>query len=225
MAKSPPSTKRPPGRPRLMPLEERRELVLDAAVALVGEEGPAGVSLDEVARYVGVTKPALYEIFPSKDALFEAAVGRELDRLVERLLEAYRVPDAPMPVRTRERVRAVFAYAADNPRRMRLLHAANRERTAGIARLQQAAHERVVAELARIIRTELRRETGQRTSPAAAEALALAMVEMTLAAAQRALEDDRVSLEGMADLVAEFVVGGFASMRAETLAGVARRRR
>jgi AcrR family transcriptional regulator len=50
-----------------------RQKLLEATLALMGEAGLHGVSLDAVARRAGVTKGAIYDNFESKDALIVAA--------------------------------------------------------------------------------------------------------------------------------------------------------
>ena len=60
-------------------LSERRALtrrkLLDATLAIMGEGGLHGVSLDAVARRAGVTKGAIYDNFASKDAMIVAALA------------------------------------------------------------------------------------------------------------------------------------------------------
>ena len=60
-------------------LSERRALtrhkLLEATLALMGEGGLHGVSLDAVARRAGVTKGAIYDNFASKDAMIVAALA------------------------------------------------------------------------------------------------------------------------------------------------------
>ena len=52
-----------------------RQKLLDATLALMGEGGLHGVSLDAVARKAGVTKGAIYDNFESKDAMIVAALA------------------------------------------------------------------------------------------------------------------------------------------------------
>ena len=60
--------------------DEKREAVLRTAVALFLEQGYHGATLNEVARQLNITKPALYNYFRGKDEiLFECwAIGNEL---------------------------------------------------------------------------------------------------------------------------------------------------
>src|ERR1700684_4562550 len=66
-----------------MPAAERRELVLEAAVAEFAAHGFAGASTEEVARQAGISQPYLFRLFPTKRALFLALVRRCFDRLEE----------------------------------------------------------------------------------------------------------------------------------------------
>jgi AcrR family transcriptional regulator len=50
-----------------------RRKLLEATLAVIGEKGLHGVSVDGVARRVGVTKGAVYDNFESKDAMIVAA--------------------------------------------------------------------------------------------------------------------------------------------------------
>src|SRR4029077_14506900 len=59
-----------------MPAAERRELVLEAAVAEFAVHGLAGTSTEDVARRAGISQPYLFRLFPTKMALFLALVDR-----------------------------------------------------------------------------------------------------------------------------------------------------
>src|SRR3712207_9411055 len=60
-------------------LSSTRARIMNVAEAHLGEGGYLGVSLEEVAREVGVSKPALYYHFPDgKEELFVAIAHRAL---------------------------------------------------------------------------------------------------------------------------------------------------
>ena len=59
-----------------MPAAERRELVLEAAVADFAAHGLAGTSTEDVAKRAGISQPYLFRLFPTKKALFLALVER-----------------------------------------------------------------------------------------------------------------------------------------------------
>ena len=51
-----------------MSAEERREMVLEAAVAGFAVRGMAGTSTEDVARSAGISQPYLFRLFPTKKA-------------------------------------------------------------------------------------------------------------------------------------------------------------
>lgn len=81
MSASPrPGTPQPPakrGRPRD---PERAERVLASAGRLFQERGFDKTLMDDVASAAGVSKMTVYSYFPSKEALFEAAIARGTHR-------------------------------------------------------------------------------------------------------------------------------------------------
>src|SRR5271169_3666269 len=71
-----------------MPAAERREMVLEAAVAEFAAHGLAGTSTEDVARAAGISQPYLFRLFPTKKALFLALVGHGFGRVREAFVEA-----------------------------------------------------------------------------------------------------------------------------------------
>jgi AcrR family transcriptional regulator len=76
-----------------MPPAERREQLIDAALAVILEEGYSGVSIEAIAREAGVTRPVVYDHFPNLGRLLHALVERE-ETISLRQLEQV-VPDDP----------------------------------------------------------------------------------------------------------------------------------
>jgi AcrR family transcriptional regulator len=60
-----------------MPPEQRREQLIDAALAVILKEGYRGVSIEAIAREAGVTRPVVYDHFPNLARLLHALVERE----------------------------------------------------------------------------------------------------------------------------------------------------
>ena len=89
------TTPGPEGRQRAAHLgpERRRPLVLDAALRLFVEHGYRGTSMDAIAAAAGVTKPVLYDCYPSKEALFAALLEREEQQLMNAIASA--LPQSP----------------------------------------------------------------------------------------------------------------------------------
>jgi AcrR family transcriptional regulator len=55
---------------------QTREEILDAALAVMAEQGVAGLNLTEVARRVGLRQPSLYQYFGSRNAVYDALFER-----------------------------------------------------------------------------------------------------------------------------------------------------
>jgi AcrR family transcriptional regulator len=75
-----------------MPIEERREQLLDAALAVLSERGYAGVSIDAIAKRATVTRPVVYGAFEDLDALLYSLLDRQANRALARLLTALQPP-------------------------------------------------------------------------------------------------------------------------------------
>src|SRR5215472_17012232 len=71
-----------------MPAAERREIVLEAAVAEFAAHGLAGTSTEDVARRAGISQPYLFRLFPTKKGLFLALVERCYQRIEEAFIAA-----------------------------------------------------------------------------------------------------------------------------------------
>lgn len=67
--------------------QSARDAIVDAAWALVGEEGLAGLSLRDLARRAGITPPTVYAYFDSKNAIYDAMFGRAATQFVDRTTE------------------------------------------------------------------------------------------------------------------------------------------
>ncbi len=92
-----------------------RDRIIDASVDLFGTRGVDAVSLDEIAREVGVRKQTVLYWFSSKDVLVEAvldAVAAELFVVIDAAVRS--APDDPLE-RIDAIVRAVFRPAVRRP--------------------------------------------------------------------------------------------------------------
>jgi AcrR family transcriptional regulator len=87
-----------------------RERVLEAALDLIGRDGLARLSMDEVAERAGLSRASLYRLFPGKAALFKAVVVAysPLQPVSETLARLQgRPPEEVMPEIARTAVRAL----------------------------------------------------------------------------------------------------------------------
>lgn len=93
----------------------RREQILQAAAQLFAERGSRAVGVDDVGAAVGVTGPAIYRHFASKDAM----LAEMLLRISERLLDGGSEVVAAAGDDAAAQLRALIAFhvdfALDNP--------------------------------------------------------------------------------------------------------------
>jgi len=69
-----------------VPIEVRREQLLDAALAIIHREGYAAVSVEAIARESGVTRPVVYGAYDGLGPLLTALLDREQVKAFARLL-------------------------------------------------------------------------------------------------------------------------------------------
>ena len=75
-------------RPTRLPRDQRRIQLLDAASEVFAAKGYHAAAMDDIADVAGVSKPVLYQHFPSKLDLYLALLDQSCDRLVEVVEEA-----------------------------------------------------------------------------------------------------------------------------------------
>jgi AcrR family transcriptional regulator len=68
--------------------DERREHVIDAAIATFAAEGYHGASTTDIARRAGISQPYIYALFRNKQELFLAAYHTVAERIRARLVAA-----------------------------------------------------------------------------------------------------------------------------------------
>ncbi|TDN87485.1 TetR/AcrR family transcriptional regulator [Microbacterium sp. BK668] len=84
-----------------MSSEERREQIIQAAIAVFGARGYEGTTTDDVARTAGVSQPYVVRLFGSKESLFLAAMQESLDELMRVFREALEEEGSDRPVSKR----------------------------------------------------------------------------------------------------------------------------
>lgn len=94
---------------------------LDHAVRLMTEEGVGALSVNEVARRMGIRGPSLYKYFPSRHAIYDTLFLRGL--LAEQAAVAAAVEGLPAGVaQIRAGAVAVVRWAVEHPALAQLLH-------------------------------------------------------------------------------------------------------
>lgn len=92
---------------------ERREEILAAALRLFGQKGLSGVSTRQIAEAAGISQPALYAYFATKDEIAETLCIRAFEDLLRQLVAAR---EATVPERRFEALARVYVrFGLENP--------------------------------------------------------------------------------------------------------------
>jgi AcrR family transcriptional regulator len=72
-----------------LPAPARRAQLLEVARSVFARDGYRGTSMEAIAEAAGVTKPVLYQHFPSKHALYSSLLEAEIGQLTTALERAF----------------------------------------------------------------------------------------------------------------------------------------
>src|SRR3989442_7610557 len=163
-----------------LPAPRRRHQLLDVARELFAAGGFHATSMDEVAEAAGVTKPVLYQHFPSKRALYREL----LEDVGRRLLGDITAATAPADS-GRERVQngfaAYFSFVGDNQSAFRLLFGASVRNDPEFAEVAESVLELLAGAVAEMIAVDV--------PPEHRTVLAHAVVGVAEAVGRRALRE------------------------------------
>ena len=77
-------------------MEDTKQRILEKSLELFSTKGYDAVSVGEIAKAVGIKAPSLYNHFPSKQAIFDAILEKQLRRTTRktplRSRSMYRIP-------------------------------------------------------------------------------------------------------------------------------------
>jgi AcrR family transcriptional regulator len=106
-----------------MPIEARRDQILDAALRLIIEHGYTAASMEAIAREANIAKPRVYTAYPTRGELLRALLQREDARIVGTLASATPTLDADIAFESTRTAAAtnLFAAVAHEPAPWRLL--------------------------------------------------------------------------------------------------------
>jgi AcrR family transcriptional regulator len=111
---------RGPGRSARLPRDERRAQLLAAAHEVFVANGYHGAAMDEIAETAHVSKPVLYQHFPSKRDLYLALLDSHLSTLIALLLGALD-STTDNDERVQAVMRAYFRFIANDDQAHRLV--------------------------------------------------------------------------------------------------------
>lgn len=106
--------------PVRLPTEERQSDIVSAALRLARDVSPALITTAEIAQLVGVSQGALFKHFPSKDAIWQAAMVWTRTELLLRLNQAAESGATPLAA-LGEIFKAHVSFVADHPGVPRLI--------------------------------------------------------------------------------------------------------
>ena len=79
--------------PRQQRSRDRVDAILEAARALIGEKGSAGLKIQEIAERAKITAGSMYQYFPNKAAILQALAKQYFEKFHELLRET--LPEKP----------------------------------------------------------------------------------------------------------------------------------
>jgi len=136
--------------------EDARRSILDAAEALLVEDGYERFSMRRLAIRCGYTAPTIYHYFGDKRRLIDAVLEDGFQRILDRLRQVGRSADPAEAVR--EQLDAFVRFSLENPTHYRLL-SLPRPDGAPPPASEQAAREQLESPLAALLRAGRLRAT------------------------------------------------------------------
>lgn len=184
---------------------ERRAEMVDAAMDAVREHG-AGVSVADIAKRAGITKPVLYRHFADRADLQRAVGEKSAELLMERIFTALEAADseADEAALIAHIVDAFLAGIEDEPELWRFVVHHPIERAPGVE-VVDGAREQIARLLATLIGERLR---SLGLDSGGAEAWAQGLVGMVQSAGDWWLERRTMSRGALTDYLTTLIWGG-----------------
>jgi|SRR5689334_23742869 AcrR family transcriptional regulator len=170
----------PAGAKRRMRGPERRAQLLSVARRVFGRSGFHSVSMDDVAKEAGVTKPILYDHFNSKEELYVALLDADASSLEERVRSALQANTGNRD-RIERSFQAYFDFVDEHAGGFRLLVQETMGGEEMFRSKVQEVRDRIVREVGDLIVRESRGTIERRD----ADTVSLALVGMVETVAQR----------------------------------------
>lgn len=136
-----------------MPREQRREQVMSVARGVFMERGYHSAGMDEIADAAGVSKPVVYQHFPSKLELYLALLDGGIDELLNSADTAL-ASTSDNKERVRATMRAYFAFVADRNSAFRLVFESDVMNESAVRERVDRVHEAIASKIADVISTD-----------------------------------------------------------------------
>ena len=176
--------------------------ILDAATELFAARGYAGTSLQDVASATGLTRPALYHYFSSKEALLLRLVSEATVGPAGELREIGQREGASATERLHDMAASVARLQARHPERFRMLIRSEAELPAELSDAYDASRRAVLRAVTAVIEEGIR---AGRFRPVDARVAALGLIGMWNWVAWW-FRPDRESADAVADQLADMAI-------------------
>jgi AcrR family transcriptional regulator len=133
-----------------LPAADRRRQLLDVALQCFGDRGFHHTSMNDIAEAAGVTKPVLYQHFPSKRALYREVLHDVGGRLREAVGKATAAAGGPRD-QVERGFRAYFQWVADRRDGFDVLFAGETRRDPEFVREAMAVETEIADAIAQLI--------------------------------------------------------------------------
>ena len=133
-----------------LPRDERRAQLLAAAQEVFVANGYHGAAMDEIAEAAHVSKPVLYQHFPSKRELYLALLDSQLSKLIDLLLGALN-STSDNDERVQAVMRAYFRFIASDDQAHRLVFESDLVNDADVSARLEAFNKTFADAVARVI--------------------------------------------------------------------------
>ena len=191
-----------------LPAEQRRSQLLDVACQQFATRGFHTTSMDDVAAAAGVTKPVLYQHFPSKRALFTELLEEVGRQLIDELTVATSAASTGRE-RVEEGFAAYFRFVTANEAAFRVLFGASARNDPEFAEIVERVLDEAADAISMLIEID--------ATAAHRRVLAHGLIGIAEATSRDALTDDGSGLEpgALARWVSELAWFGLRGVRAE----------
>jgi AcrR family transcriptional regulator len=136
-----------------LPAERRRRQLIEVALHVFAEKGFHGTAMSDIAKAAGVTKPVLYQHFPSKRELYAellTEVGRQLE---DAIVKAVRAAASPREM-VEEGFAAYFRFVDDHRSAFQLFLASDSWSDEEFSGLVHAVENSIAEQVANFIEIE-----------------------------------------------------------------------
>ncbi len=189
-----------------LPRQQRREQVMSVARQVFVERGYHSAGMDEIAEAAGVSKPVLYQHFPSKLELYLALLDGGIAELLSSSDTALR-STTDNKERVQATMRAYFSFVADRNSAYRLVFESDVMNESAVRERVDRAHEAIAAKIADVISAD----TGLRLEQAMLLGSGLQGLAQVAATRWLYSPEPRMPIDEAADLVSALAWRGIRS--------------